>query len=42
MLSVILSNALFAGCGILFALASRGVIDGAVTGDKNALIRQGL
>lgn len=39
---VILSNALFAGCGILFALASRGVIDGAVTGNKDILITQGL
>lgn len=30
MLALVLSNGLFAGCAILFALASRGVIDGAV------------
>lgn len=42
MLALILSNGLFAGCAILFALASRGVIDGAVTGNKNILMMQGF
>lgn len=42
MLTLILGNALFAGCGVLFALASRGVIDGAVAGERNALIAHGL
>ncbi|MDD4238165.1 MAG: ABC transporter ATP-binding protein [Desulfotomaculaceae bacterium] len=42
MLSLILGNALFAGCGVLFALASRGVIDGAVAGEKHTLIIQGM
>lgn len=42
MLAMILSNGLFAACSILFALASRGIIDGAAAGDKNALIRQSL
>lgn len=42
LLALILANALFAGCGVLFALAAKGVIDGAVAGERDALIRQGL
>jgi len=42
LLALILANALFAGCGVLFALAAKGVIDGAVAGEKDILIRQGL
>ncbi|AOY77993.1 ABC transporter ATP-binding protein [Clostridium formicaceticum] len=42
LLILILGNALFAGCGVLFALASRGVIDGAAAGEKHILIKQGV
>lgn len=42
MLGVIAGNALLAGCAILFALASRGVIDGAVARAKDILIAQSL
>ena len=42
MLVLILGNALLAGSAILFALASRGVIDGAVAGNKNILITYSL
>jgi ATP-binding cassette subfamily B protein len=41
-LLLVLGNALFAACAILFALASRDVIDAAAAGDKNVLIMQGL
>lgn len=42
LLALILANALFAGCGVLFALAAKGVIDGAVAGERDTLIQQGL
>jgi ATP-binding cassette subfamily B protein len=42
LLALILANALFAGCGVLFALAAKGVVDGAVAGERNTLIAQGL
>ena len=42
LLVLILANALFAGCGILFALAAKGVIDGAAAGERDTLILQGL
>lgn len=42
LLTLIISNALFAGCGVLFALAGRGVIDSAAAGEKNALLAQGM
>ena len=42
MLALIFSNAVFSGCGILFALVCRSVIDSAATGEKNALFVQGL
>lgn len=42
MLALIAGYGLFAGCGVLFALASRGVIDGAAAGEKHTLMRQGL
>jgi len=42
LLALILGNAFFAGCSVLFALSSRGVIDGAVAGDKQALLIQSL
>lgn len=41
-LALILSNAMFSGCGILFALACRSVIDSAAAGEKSALPVQGL
>ena len=42
MLALTFGNALFAGCGILFALACRSVIDGAEVGGKSALLAKGL
>lgn len=42
MLVLILSNAIFSGCGILFALACRSVIDCAAAGEKSALVERGL
>ncbi|KJS02073.1 MAG: ABC transporter [Peptococcaceae bacterium BRH_c4a] len=42
MIALIVGYGLFAGCGVLFALASRGVIDGAVAGEKHILMTQGL
>ena len=42
MLALTLGNALFAGCGILFALACRSFIDGATAGGKSALLVKGL
>lgn len=42
MLALILSNAAFSGCGILFALACRSVIDSAAAGGKSALLVQGM
>ncbi len=42
MLALIAGNGLFAGCGVLFALASRGIIDGAAAGEKHILMTQGL
>ncbi|MHB8125268.1 MAG: ABC transporter ATP-binding protein [Desulfitobacteriaceae bacterium] len=42
MLALIFSNAAFSGCGILFALACRSVIDSAAAGEKSALPVQGL
>lgn len=41
-LALILSNAVFSGCGIVFALACRSVIDSATTGEKSALLLHGL
>lgn len=38
MIILILGNALIAVCGVAFALVSRGVIDGAVSRDRQALI----
>lgn len=42
LIALILANALFAGCGVLFALACREVIDAAVQGEKDTLMLQGL
>lgn len=42
MILLIIANASFAVCGVLFALISRGVIDGAVAGDRSALIHFAL
>jgi len=42
MLALILSNAVFSGCGILFALACRSFIDSAAAGEKSVLPLQGL
>lgn len=42
MLLLILGNGIFAGCGVLFALACRGVIDAAVNGQRPALIHYAL
>lgn len=42
LLALILANTLSAACGILFALASRGVIDGAAAGERNTLIIQSV
>lgn len=39
---LIVCNMLFAGCGVLFALVSRHAVDGAVQGDMDGLIVQGL
>ncbi len=41
-LALILSNAVFSGCGIVFALACRSVIDSAAAGEKRALLLHGL
>jgi ATP-binding cassette subfamily B protein len=35
---LIIANTAFAVCGVVFALLSRGVIDGAAAGDKHSLI----
>ncbi len=40
LLAFLLANILFAGCGILFALACRGVIDAGAGGEKNILVTQ--
>lgn len=42
LLALILANALFGGCGVLFALAAKGVIDSAVAAEKDTLILRGL
>lgn len=42
MLALILGNAVFSGCGILFALACRSFIDSAAAGEKSSLPLQGL
>ena len=38
LLVLLAGNSLFAGCGILFALVCRGVIDAAVAGERSSLI----